>query len=50
LINLYQPDSISPWVSGQAFISVSNFFNHITYEKVSIDQINNFISSLSDFN
>ena len=48
LINLYKPDSLSPWVSGKAFIKVSNFFNQISCEKVSIDEVKNLISSLSE--
>ncbi len=48
LINLYQPDSISPWQSGKPFIRVSNFFNNITDNKVSIDQVNDVIFSLSN--
>ena len=48
LINLYQPDSISPWISGNSFIRASNFLNNISNERVSIDQINDLIFSLSD--
>ena len=48
LIDLYKPDSISPWRSGKSFIRVSNFLNNITYKKVSIDKVKNIISSLSD--
>ena len=48
LINLYKPDSISPWISGNSFIRVSNFFSQINDKKVSIDHISNFIASLSD--
>ena len=48
LINLYKPDSISPWISGKSFIRVSNFFSQINDKKVSIDHISNFIASLSD--
>ena len=48
LINLYKPDSISPWISGSSFIRVAKFFNNFTHEKVSIDKINELISSLSD--
>ncbi len=48
LINLYKPDSISPWVSGNSFIRVSNFLNHINFETASIDQVDNLIFSLSD--
>jgi len=47
LINLYQPESISPWHSGKSFIRVSNFFNNITDNQVSIDQVNDLIFSLS---
>ena len=48
LINLYQPESISPWISGNSFIRVSNFLNNISNERVTIDQINDLIFSLSD--
>ena len=48
LINLYQPVSISPWKTGNAFISVSNFLNSVSFEKVSIDNVNDLINSLSD--
>tara|TARA_B100001250_G_scaffold385039_1_gene380440 strand:+ start:5495 stop:6868 length:1374 start_codon:yes stop_codon:yes gene_type:complete len=48
LINLYKPDSISPWVNGNSFIKVSDFFNNITHEKISIDKVNDVIFSLSD--
>ncbi len=47
LINLYRPSSTSPWLSGESFIKVSNFLKNITYEKVSIEQINDLIFSLS---
>ena len=48
LVNLYKPDSISPWISGNYFIKASNYFNQISYEEISIDKINDFIFSLSD--
>ncbi len=48
LVNLYKPDSISPWITGDSFIKVINFFNQISYEKISIDKINDCIFSLSD--
>ena len=48
LVNLYKPDSISPWISGNSFIKASNYFNQISYEEISIDKINDFIFSLSD--
>ncbi|MBW3042868.1 ATP-binding cassette domain-containing protein [Prochlorococcus marinus] len=48
LINLYKPDSITPWLSGKSFIRVSNFLANITHEKVSYENVKDFISSLSD--
>ena len=48
LINLYKPDSISPWVSGNSFIRVSNFLNHINYQTASIKEVDQLIFSLSD--
>jgi len=48
LINLYQPDSISPWVSGNSLIRASNFLSNVKSCKVSNDEINKVITSLSD--
>ena len=48
LINLYQPDSISPWITGNKLIRASNFLSDVTYQKVSIDEVNNVIQSFSD--
>ena len=48
LVNLYKPDSISPWRTGNTFIKVSNFLSCISCVEVSIDSVNNFINSLSD--
>ena len=48
LVNLYKPDSISPWVTGNTFIRVSNFLSCVDSDQVSIDNITDFISSLSD--
>ena len=47
LIDLYQPDSTSPWVSGNSFIRVSNFLNNITSDKVTLDEVDDVIFSLS---
>ncbi len=47
LINLYQPDSLSPWLSGDSFKKVSDFFNKIT-DHINIDNINDLIKSLAD--
>ncbi len=48
LIHLYQPDSISPWSSGNSFIRASNFISNVNLKKVSIDDVNDVINSLSD--
>jgi len=48
LINLYQPDSISPWFSGNSLIKVSNFLSDVNSKKVSSEDINNLINSLVD--
>ncbi len=48
LINLYQPDSISPWDSGKSLIKAVHFLGNISYKKVSIEEVNTFIDSLVD--
>ena len=48
LINLYQPDSLSPWISGNSLIKASNFIRDVKYDAISIDEVNELISSLSD--
>ena len=48
LINLYQPDSIDPWNSGKSLIKAFHFLSDISYQKVSTEEINNFINSLLD--
>ncbi len=48
LINLYKPDSISPWVSGKAFIKATDFIKTIDHNIVSIKEVNDVIFSLSD--
>ena len=48
LINLYKPDSISPWISGNSFIKVAQFFCNIDCEKQSINMVDDLILSLSD--
>ena len=48
LVNLYQPASISPWQTGNAFISVSDFLSLVSFERVSVENINDVINSLSD--
>ena len=48
LINLYQPDSISPWISGDSLLRASNFLDNVNDEKVCNDDINQVVNSLSD--
>tara|TARA_B100000965_G_scaffold164726_1_gene137100 strand:+ start:331 stop:1704 length:1374 start_codon:yes stop_codon:yes gene_type:complete len=47
-VRLYQPDSITPWLSGDTLIRVSNFLSNVKNQKISIDDINNLIFSLTD--
>ena len=49
LISLYQPESLQPWVRGNTFIRVSNFFSKVKDENISVEKINNFIHSLYDY-
>jgi lipopolysaccharide transport system ATP-binding protein len=46
LVNFYQPDSISPWISGDALTKATHFLGNIINQKLSIEEVNNFISSL----
>ena len=46
LVNIYKPDSISPWILGKSFITVYNFFNSISHDKIHIQDLNNLIDSL----
>ena len=48
LVNLYQPESISPWISGDILVKVAHFLGSIARQKLSIEEVNNFISSLSN--
>ena len=48
LINLYQPDSISPWITGNSLKRASNFLSNVLENKVSIEEVNDVINSLSD--
>jgi len=48
LINLYQPNSLSPWISGDTFIKAANFISKVNYQLVCIDDVNELINSLSD--
>ena len=48
LINLYQPDSISPWSSGDTLLKATDFLSSIDDEKVSLEQVNEVIHSISN--
>ena len=48
LINLYKPDSISPWISSESFVKATGFINNVSYEKVSFDIVDDLIRSFSD--
>tara|TARA_Y100001968_G_scaffold310697_1_gene331899 strand:- start:1576 stop:2949 length:1374 start_codon:yes stop_codon:yes gene_type:complete len=47
-MNLYQPESIDPWVTGNSLIRAANFLSKVDNQMVSIDEVNNIINSLSD--
>ena len=47
LVNLYQPKSIDPWMTGEQLMKTSSFFNNIQYKNVSSDEIHLLIQSLS---
>ncbi len=46
LINFYQPDSISPWISGDTLMKVSHFLGNIRNQKLYLEEVNNFIGAL----
>ena len=46
LINLYQPESIAPWISGEAFLKASEFINNVNFMKLSKEDVNSFIGSI----
>tara|TARA_Y100001968_G_scaffold167900_1_gene153744 strand:- start:185 stop:1561 length:1377 start_codon:yes stop_codon:yes gene_type:complete len=48
LINVYQPDSISPWITGNSFKRASNFLSNVNQNKVSLKEVHDVIDSLSD--
>jgi lipopolysaccharide transport system ATP-binding protein len=49
LINLYQPDSLFPWSSGNALIRAADFLSTVNFEKVSIEIVKEVIHSIFDF-
>ena len=48
LRQLYQPESISPWVNSKSFDTVSDFFLNINFDQVSQESLNELINSFSD--
>ncbi len=48
LINLYQPESIKPWISGNTLVKASNFLDNIIFQKVSKADVDFAILSLSE--
>ena len=48
LINLYQPDSISPWKPSRSFDKASKFLSSVINEKVSSKNLDDLINSFSD--
>ena len=48
LINLYQPNSLNPWISGIPFMKASDFINTVTSQKVSNTEIDLLINSLDE--
>ena len=46
LINLYQPESISPWISGEALLRASEFMNNVNFIKLSKEDVDSFIGSI----
>ncbi len=47
LINIYQPESIKPWMSGQSLIKAYNFLDNIFLKKVYQADVDSVILSLS---
>ena len=45
-INWYQPDSLSPWISGEALKKASDFISNININSVSDEEINCLLASL----
>ena len=48
LVNLYKPESLSPWISGDALIRTRNFLENINIHRTSKYDIDDFINSLFD--
>ena len=48
LVNMYQPESISPWIPGASLLGAADFLSSVNSQKVLIDDVNNAINSLSD--
>ena len=48
LVNLYKPDSVSPWISGNSLIRTGKFFRNIKNIRISQLAMDDFINSLFD--
>ena len=48
LINLYQPSSVSPWIAGSPFSKAIDFINQIELKKVTDEDVDLIIDSLSE--
>ena len=48
LMDLYQPDSLSPWISGNTLMKATDFLRNISKQKVALKDIQNFINSIAD--
>ena len=45
LMNLYQPESLNPWISGNKLKKASNFLSNVKDKNVSLNEINDVINS-----
>ncbi len=48
LVKLYQPDSITPWITGDSLTKGANFLSKVNSNRISLDDVNSVINSLSD--
>tara|TARA_B100000579_G_scaffold87158_1_gene68458 strand:+ start:129 stop:1505 length:1377 start_codon:yes stop_codon:yes gene_type:complete len=45
LMNLYQPESLNPWISGNKLKKASNFLSNVKHKNISSNEINDLINS-----
>ncbi len=48
LINLYQPESLSPWISGNSLKKVSDFISTVNHFEASVQEVEKLIISITD--